>query len=248
MKQTKEGANGRTFEPIAGEAVVETPTEIQTEPVRRETVHGERHPHGETASREHAGERRRGSAKTAVRRGDIFYADLSPVVGSEQGGVRPVLIVQNDVGNRYSPTVIAAAITSKLGKTKLPTHIDVFAKRVGLQKDSVILLEQIRTIDKQRLGEKMGHLDEELMTAVDDAITISFGLAPGARTSGSVTNGSVTGAFTGGTGPSAVPEGGMDPGILPAAAASVGGVPSVSDERAGQAEREKTPTVPPAIG
>lgn len=111
-----------------------------------------------------------------IRRGDIFYADLSPVVGSEQGGIRPVLIVQNDVGNKYSPTVIAAAITSKLGKTKLPTHIDVFADRVGLQKDSVILLEQIRTIDKQRLGEKMGHLDEELMTAVDNAITVSFGL------------------------------------------------------------------------
>ena len=111
-----------------------------------------------------------------IRRGDIFYADLSPVVGSEQGGIRPVLIVQNDVGNKYSPTVIAAAITSKLGKNKLPTHIDVYADRVGLQKDSVILLEQIRTIDKQRLGEKMGHLDEELMTAVDDAISISFGL------------------------------------------------------------------------
>ena len=112
-----------------------------------------------------------------IRRGDIFYADLSPVVGSEQGGIRPVLIVQNDVGNKYSPTVIAAAITSKLGKNKLPTHIDVFADRVGLQKDSVILLEQIRTIDKQRLGEKMGHLDEELMTAVNDAISISFGLS-----------------------------------------------------------------------
>ncbi len=111
-----------------------------------------------------------------IRRGDIFYADLSPVVGSEQGGVRPVLIVQNDVGNKYSPTVIAAAITSKLGKNKLPTHIDVYADRVGLQKDSVILLEQIRTMDTQRLGEKMGHLDEELMTAVDDAISISFGL------------------------------------------------------------------------
>ncbi len=111
-----------------------------------------------------------------IRRGDIFYADLSPVVGSEQGGIRPVLIVQNDVGNKYSPTVIAAAITSKLGKNKLPTHIDVYADRVGLQKDSVILLEQIRTIDKQRLGEKMGHLDEELMNAVNDAISISFGL------------------------------------------------------------------------
>lgn len=113
-----------------------------------------------------------------IRRGDIFYADLSPVVGSEQGGVRPVLIVQNDVGNRYSPTVIAAAITSKLGKAKLPTHIDVYADRVGLARDSVILLEQIRTIDKKRLGEKMGHLDDAVMRAVDTAITVSFGLQP----------------------------------------------------------------------
>ena len=113
-----------------------------------------------------------------IRRGDIYYADLSPVVGSEQGGVRPVLIVQNDVGNRYSPTVIAAAITSKLGKAKLPTHIDVYADRVGLARDSVILLEQIRTIDKKRLGEKMGHLDDTVMRAVDDAITVSFGLQP----------------------------------------------------------------------
>lgn len=111
-----------------------------------------------------------------VKRGDIYYADLSPVVGSEQGGVRPVLIVQNDVGNRYSPTVIAAAITSKLGKNRLPTHIDVYADRVGLAKDSVILLEQIRTIDKTRLGEKMGHLDDAAMAAVDDAISVSFGL------------------------------------------------------------------------
>lgn len=111
-----------------------------------------------------------------IRRGDIFYADLSPVVGSEQGGLRPVLIVQNDVGNRYSPTVIAAAITSKLGKAKLPTHIDVFASRVGLTKDSVILLEQIRTLDKRRLREKMGHLDEELMQKVNNAISVSFGL------------------------------------------------------------------------
>ena len=102
-----------------------------------------------------------------VKRGDIYYADLSPVVGSEQGGVRPVLIVQNDVGNRYSPTVIAAAITSKMGKTRLPTHIDVYADRVGLAKDSVILLEQIRTIDKKRLGEKMGHLDDTVMAEVD---------------------------------------------------------------------------------
>ena len=113
-----------------------------------------------------------------IKRGDIFYADLSPVVGSEQGGVRPVLIVQNDVGNRYSPTVIAAAITSKLGKAKLPTHIDVYADRVGLARDSVILLEQIRTIDKKRLGEKMGHLDDSVMRAVDNAITVSFGLQP----------------------------------------------------------------------
>ncbi len=114
-----------------------------------------------------------------VKRGDIYYADLSPVVGSEQGGVRPVLIVQNDVGNRYSPTVIAAAITSRLGKNRLPTHIDVLAERadrVGLTKDSVILLEQMRTIDKKRLGEKMGHLDEETMTAVDNAISVSLGL------------------------------------------------------------------------
>lgn len=119
-----------------------------------------------------------------VRRGDIFYADLSPVVGSEQGGLRPVLIVQNDVGNRYSPTVIAAAITSKLGKTRLPTHIDVTADKVGLQRDSVVLLEQVRTIDKTRLKEKMGHLDDDSMHAVDDAISVSLGLggADGART------------------------------------------------------------------
>ena len=112
----------------------------------------------------------------SVRRGDIFYADLSPVVGSEQGGLRPVLIIQNDVGNRYSPTVIAAAITSRMGKTKLPTHIDVYADRVGLSKDSVILLEQIRTLDKRRLREKMGHLDEEVMAEVNTAIAVSFGL------------------------------------------------------------------------
>ena len=116
-----------------------------------------------------------------VRRGDIFYADLSPVVGSEQGGLRPVLIIQNDVGNRYSPTVIAAAITSRMGKTKLPTHIDVYADRVGLSKDSVILLEQIRTLDKRRLREKMGHLDEEVMAEVNNAIAVSFGLHEGFR-------------------------------------------------------------------
>ncbi len=112
----------------------------------------------------------------SVRRGDIFYADLSPVVGSEQGGLRPVLIVQNDVGNKYSPTVIAAAITSRMSKTHLPTHIDIYAEQVGLQKDSVVLLEQIRTIDKRRLKEKMGHLDDNVMSAVDNAISISFGL------------------------------------------------------------------------
>lgn len=117
--------------------------------------------------------------KVTVKRGDIYYADLSPVVGSEQGGLRPVLIVQNDVGNRYSPTVIAAAITSRLGKNRLPTHIDVLAERadrVGLTKDSVILLEQMRTLDKKRLGEKMGHLDDETMSAVDNAISVSLGL------------------------------------------------------------------------
>lgn len=112
-----------------------------------------------------------------IRRGDIYYADLSPVVGSEQGGLRPVLIVQNDVGNRYSPTVIAAAITSKLDKARLPTHIDVYADEVGLNKDSVILLEQIRTLDKKRLKEKMGHLDDGSMRAVNSAIAVSFGLA-----------------------------------------------------------------------
>ena len=118
-----------------------------------------------------------------VKRGDIYYADLSPVVGSEQGGLRPVLIVQNDVGNKYSPTVIAAAITSQVGKNRLPTHIDVLADHSshrgeshGLAKDSVILLEQIRTIDKKRLREKMGHLDDDVMKKVNDAIGVSFGL------------------------------------------------------------------------
>lgn len=112
----------------------------------------------------------------SVKRGDIYYADLSPVVGSEQGGLRPVLIIQNDVGNRYSPTVIAAAITSRLGKARMPTHIDVHADRVGLIKDSVILLEQMRTLDKRRLKEKMGHLDEALMEEVNRAIAVSVGL------------------------------------------------------------------------
>ncbi len=112
----------------------------------------------------------------SVKRGDIYYADLSPVVGSEQGGLRPVLIIQNDIGNRYSPTVIAAAITSRMGKTRLPTHIDIYAEKAGLAKDSVILLEQIRTLDKQRLKEKMGHLDDGMMNEVNNAIAVSFGL------------------------------------------------------------------------
>lgn len=111
-----------------------------------------------------------------VKRGDIFYADLSPVVGSEQGGVRPVLIVQNDVGNKYSPTVIAAAVTSQINKAKMPTHIEIDAAAYGLAKDSVILMEQIRTIDKKRLKEKIGHLDDELMEKVNDALAISFGI------------------------------------------------------------------------
>ncbi len=111
-----------------------------------------------------------------VKRGDIYYADLSPVVGSEQGGVRPVLIVQNDVGNRFSPTVIAAAITSQSDKAKLPTHIKVNASGSGLAKDSIVLLEQVRTIDKRRLKEKMGALDSHSMTRIDQALSISFGL------------------------------------------------------------------------
>lgn len=119
----------------------------------------------------------KGVFKMIIKRGDIFYADLSPVVGSEQGGLRPVLIIQNDVGNKFSPTVIAAAITSQITKTKLPTHIGVFADNYGLAKDSVILLEQIRTLDKQRLKEKMGHLDEALMNRVNEAISVSFGLS-----------------------------------------------------------------------
>lgn len=111
-----------------------------------------------------------------VKRGDIYYADLSPVVGSEQGGIRPVLIIQNDVGNKFSPTVIAAAITSKINKAKMPTHIELSAKDYGLNKDSVILTEQIRTLDKKRLKERIGKLDGELMDKVDEALSISFGL------------------------------------------------------------------------
>ena len=114
-----------------------------------------------------------------VRRGDIFYADLSPVVGSEQGGMRPVLIVQNDTGNRHSPTVIAAAITSQTGKARLPTHIELTGESCGLKRNSVILLEQIRTIDKSRLRERMGKLPDPLMAQVNSAIAVSFGLGEG---------------------------------------------------------------------
>ena len=111
-----------------------------------------------------------------VKRGDIYYADLSPVVGSEQGGVRPVLIIQNDIGNKYSPTVIATAITSQINKAKMPTHIEICADDYGLVKDSVILLEQIRTIDKKRLKEKTGHADDELLTQIGHGLKISLGL------------------------------------------------------------------------
>lgn len=111
-----------------------------------------------------------------VKRGEIYYADLSPVVGSEQGGIRPVLIVQNDVGNKYSPTVIAAAITSQCGKTKLPTHIEIDSKQSGLNKNSVVLLEQMRTLDKSRLKEKTGELSRSFMNYIDNAILVSLGL------------------------------------------------------------------------
>lgn len=122
-----------------------------------------------------------------IKRGEIYYADLSPVVGSEQGGVRPVLIIQNDIGNRYSPTVIAAAITSQKDKTNLPTHISVGAEGCGLAKDSIVLLEQVRTIDKQRLKEKMGSLDTTSMGLVDKALSVSFGLNTGDSVIGVVT-------------------------------------------------------------
>ncbi len=111
-----------------------------------------------------------------VRRGDVFYADLNPVVGSEQGGARPVLVVQNDVGNRFSPTVIVAAITSQIGKAKLPTHVEVSGIETMLEMDSVVLLEQVRTIDKQRLKDKVTHLSDEIMKRVDTALSISVGL------------------------------------------------------------------------
>ncbi len=111
-----------------------------------------------------------------VKRGDVFFADLSPVVGSEQGGIRPVLILQNDIGNRFSPTVIVAAITAKIQKAKMPTHIEIKASTHGFERDSVILLEQVRTIDKQRLTDKITNLDEDLMHKVDEALQISMGL------------------------------------------------------------------------
>ena len=111
-----------------------------------------------------------------VKRGEIYYADLSPVVGSEQGGVRPVMIIQNNVGNKYSPTVIVAAITSQINKAKMPTHIEIDAQGYGLSKDSVVLLEQVRTLDKKRLKEKIGMADDEMMEKVNDALSISFGL------------------------------------------------------------------------
>ena len=110
-----------------------------------------------------------------IKRGELYYADLSPVVGSEQGGVRPVLIVQNDIGNKYSPTIIAAAVTSKINKAKLPTHIELSAIDYGFQRDSVVLLEQIRTIDKRRLKERIGELPENTMLLVDNALLISLG-------------------------------------------------------------------------
>lgn len=118
-----------------------------------------------------------GVKKMIVKRGDMFYADLSPVVGSEQGGIRPVLIIQNDLGNKYSPTVIAAAITSQTNKTKLPTHIELGENKCGLKSNSVILTEQIRTIDKSRLKEKIGHIDDsEIISRLNNALGVSFGL------------------------------------------------------------------------
>ena len=111
-----------------------------------------------------------------IKRGDIYYADLSPVIGSEQGGVRPVLVIQNDIGNRYSPTVIIAAITSQIDKAKLPTHVEINAAEYNLDRDSVVLLEQIRTLDKQRLQKKITELDDRIMSRVDEALRISLGL------------------------------------------------------------------------
>ena len=114
--------------------------------------------------------------KLNVKRGDIFYADLSPVVGSEQGGIRPVIVIQNDIGNKYSPTVIVAAITSQINKAKLPTHVEISSEEYGLNRDSVVLLEQVRTLDKRRLKEYVGKLDNRIMDRVNKAISISVGL------------------------------------------------------------------------
>ena len=112
-----------------------------------------------------------------IKRGDMFYADLSPVVGSEQGGIRPVVIIQNDLGNKYSPTVIAAAITSQTNKNRLPTHIEIEADSEGLKSNSVVLTEQVRTIDKSRLKEKIGHIDDvDVMNKINNALGVSFGL------------------------------------------------------------------------
>ena len=131
--------------------------------------------------------KRRRVISVTVKRGDIFYADLSPVVGSEQGGIRPVLIVQNDVGNKFSPTVIAAAITSQKYKTDLPTHIKVDADGSGLARDSIVLLEQVRTLDKRRLKERMGNLEIKDMQRVDRALSVSLGIAGSSMGSVSVT-------------------------------------------------------------
>lgn len=119
----------------------------------------------------------RGVLDLIVKKGDLFFADLSPVVGSEQGGIRPVLVVQNDVGNRYSPTIIVAAVTSQTGKAKLPTHVELKATQGGLSKNSVVLLEQLRTIDKQRLKERIGTLDDNQLPVVDEALGVSLGIA-----------------------------------------------------------------------
>ncbi|USS93550.1 type II toxin-antitoxin system PemK/MazF family toxin [Fructilactobacillus ixorae] len=115
-------------------------------------------------------------SETPIKRGDVFFADLSPVVGSEQGGLRPVLIIQNDIGNHYSPTVIVAAITAKISKPRMPTHIAIAARQTGIERDSVILLEQIRTIDKQRLRDQVTHLPDGIMARVDQALALSVGV------------------------------------------------------------------------
>ena len=164
----------------------------------------------------------------SVKRGDIYYADLSPVVGSEQGGLRPVLVVQNDVGNKYSPTVIVAAITSRIGKTKLPTHIEIYAKRAGLFRDSVVLLEQIRTLDKQRLRDRLGHLDTEIMNEIDNAIAVSLGLLPHGATLPAHTA-APRHTAPGQTGASAPERNTPLPGGYPAHRPAAGGRPSFTD-------------------